>query len=101
VLAQMGDTHACAPMITHTVRGEAKWARGGGGALAPQLPRAIRVGPNEECKKFGPSKSWSSSDLNTGGLSDFLLKSRGLSSKTPGILVQKLDKPQYFALRIR
>ena len=31
-----------------------KWARGGGGALAPQLPCAIRVGPNEGEKKSGP-----------------------------------------------
>jgi len=29
------------------------WARGCEGALAPQLPRVIRVGPNQEMKKFG------------------------------------------------
>jgi len=29
------------------------WARGGGGTLAPQLPRAIRVGPNQGGQYFG------------------------------------------------
>jgi len=29
------------------------WARGGGGALAPQLPRTIRVGPNQGQTKIG------------------------------------------------
>ena len=77
VLAQKRDMHACTPMNTHTVRGEAKWARGGGGALAPQLPRAIRVGPNEGGKKIWPPKFWEFIGLNTGGLSDFF---RGLSS---------------------
>jgi len=29
------------------------WARGCGGTLAWQQPRAIRVGPNQEMKKIG------------------------------------------------
>jgi len=31
----------------------ADWVRGGRGALAPQLPRAIRVGSNQAGKFFG------------------------------------------------